>query len=89
MRFFNQPHAFYCGVDLHARTMHVCVLDQEGQVLAMSEHQVEPPAQEGGPPGQLYHLDSDPSETRNVYADHPEIVRRLSARLKAIQGADL
>ena len=21
MRFYNQTHAFYCGVDLHARTM--------------------------------------------------------------------
>jgi transposase len=33
MRFYEQQHPFYCGVDLHARTMHVCVLDQEGQVL--------------------------------------------------------
>src|SRR5438067_2355302 len=23
MRFYNQPHAAYCGVDLHARTMYV------------------------------------------------------------------
>jgi hypothetical protein len=22
MRFYNQPHRFYCGVDLHARTMY-------------------------------------------------------------------
>jgi transposase len=34
MRFYEQQHPFYCGVDLHARTMHVCVLDHEGQVLA-------------------------------------------------------
>ena len=33
MRFYQQQHAFYCGVDLHARTMHVCVLDADGQVL--------------------------------------------------------
>jgi transposase len=33
MRFYNHNHAFYCGVDLHARTMHVCVLDHEGKVV--------------------------------------------------------
>src|SRR6516165_9747731 len=27
MRFYSRQHRFYCGVDLHARTMHVCVLD--------------------------------------------------------------
>lgn len=46
------------------------------------------PAEEGGPPGQLYHLESDPSETRNVYAEHPEVVERLSKLLKTIQGDD-
>ncbi len=30
MRFYTRQHRFYCGVDLHARTMHVCVLDQDG-----------------------------------------------------------
>jgi transposase len=33
MRFYNQSHRFYCGVDLHARTMYLCVLDQAGQTL--------------------------------------------------------
>jgi hypothetical protein len=32
MRFYNQPHRFYAGIDLHARTLFVCVLDQDGQV---------------------------------------------------------
>ena len=32
MRFYNQQHQFYCGVDLHAKTMHLCVLDQAGQI---------------------------------------------------------
>ncbi len=31
MRFYQQTHSFYCGVDLHARTMHVCVVDSEGR----------------------------------------------------------
>jgi hypothetical protein len=33
MRFYNRAHRFYCGVDLHARTMYVCVLDQAGSVV--------------------------------------------------------
>ena len=32
MRFYNQPHRFYAGVDLHARAMYVCVLDHQGKV---------------------------------------------------------
>jgi transposase len=30
MRFYNQQHRFYCGVDLHARTLSVPVLDAQG-----------------------------------------------------------
>ena len=33
MRFYTTPHRFYCGIDLHARTMHVCVLDAAGTVV--------------------------------------------------------
>jgi len=34
MRFYHaSPHRFYCGIDLHARTMHVCVLDNAGAVV--------------------------------------------------------
>jgi len=32
MRFYSDQHAFYCGVDLHARTMSLCVLDERGDV---------------------------------------------------------
>jgi len=27
MRFYNQPHQYYCGGDLHARTLYLRVLD--------------------------------------------------------------
>ena len=27
MRFYTQAHAFYCGIDLHARWMYLCILD--------------------------------------------------------------
>ena len=33
MRFYNQPHAFYCGIDLHARTLYLCILDANGEKL--------------------------------------------------------
>ena len=43
MRFYQQPHRFYCGVDLHARTMYLCILDHAGQALLHREF----PAQAG------------------------------------------
>ena len=33
MRFYNQQHRFYCGIDLHARSMHLCILDHDGHVV--------------------------------------------------------
>jgi transposase len=33
MRFYNQQHRFYCGVDLHARTLSLCVLDAAGTTV--------------------------------------------------------
>jgi transposase len=33
MRFYNGQHRFYCGIDLHGRSMHVCILDQAGEVV--------------------------------------------------------
>src|SRR5258706_16480793 len=33
MRFYNRPHTYYCGIDLHVKTMYVCILDGGGQVL--------------------------------------------------------
>jgi transposase len=33
MRFSTQQHPFSCGIDLHARTMYLCVLNQDGAIL--------------------------------------------------------
>jgi hypothetical protein len=33
MRFYTETHKHHCGIDLHARTMYVCILDHEGRVL--------------------------------------------------------
>src|SRR5215471_14545444 len=31
MRFYDTQHGFYAGIDLHARRLHLCVLDGKGQ----------------------------------------------------------
>jgi len=33
-------------------------------------------------PGQLYDLEADPGETRNLYFEHPEIVKELKSKLE-------
>src|SRR5262245_48160810 len=33
MRFYSQQHRFYGGVDLHARTLAVCILDADGTAV--------------------------------------------------------
>jgi predicted NBD/HSP70 family sugar kinase len=33
MRFYNRQHPYSCGIDLHVKTMSVCILDGAGQVL--------------------------------------------------------
>jgi transposase len=33
MRFYIQEHRFYAGVDLHTRTLHLCILDHTGAVV--------------------------------------------------------
>jgi transposase len=33
MRFYTTQHQFYCGIDLHARTMYLCILNRDGEIL--------------------------------------------------------
>ena len=33
MRSYTRTHKHYCGIDLHARSMYICVLSQDGKVL--------------------------------------------------------
>ena len=33
MNFYTQQHTHYCGIDLHAKAMDVCILDQHGTTL--------------------------------------------------------
>src|ERR687888_279284 len=33
MRFYTKQHPFYCGIDLHARSMYVCIVNHDGEIL--------------------------------------------------------
>jgi transposase len=33
MRFYTKQHPVYCGIDLHARSMYVCILSHDGEIL--------------------------------------------------------
>ena len=42
MRFYNRQHRFYCGIDLHARTMFVVIMDQAGSILLERNVKTDP-----------------------------------------------
>ena len=45
MRFYTGQHQYYCGIDLHARTMYLCVLKHEsGEVVLHRNLRCEPDA---------------------------------------------
>jgi transposase len=41
---YNQPHQFYCGVDLHARSMFIHVLDKKGKTVFAEDLPADPDA---------------------------------------------
>ncbi|MFK8111162.1 MAG: arylsulfatase [Rubripirellula sp.] len=59
------------------------MVPQRGSGGFTRPRQVEPA--EGESVGQLYNLAEDPSETKNVWNENPEVVRRLADRLKRIR----
>jgi len=44
MRFYTKQHRHYCGIDLHARSMYLCILDQDGTVLLHRNLHAKPDA---------------------------------------------
>jgi transposase len=42
MRFYNTQHPFYCGIDLHARAMYVCILNQAGETRLHRNMKTDP-----------------------------------------------
>jgi transposase len=42
MRFYTSQHPFYCGIDLHARTMYLCILNQAGETVLHKNMKCDP-----------------------------------------------
>jgi hypothetical protein len=42
MRFYTKQHKAYCGIDLHARSMYVCILHQESAIMLHRHMQASP-----------------------------------------------
>jgi transposase len=44
MRFYTNQHPFYCGIDLHARSMYVCILSHDGEIVLHRNMKAAPEA---------------------------------------------
>jgi transposase len=44
MRFYRGTHSYYCGIDLHARTMYLCLIDHQGTTLVEQNLRCDPAA---------------------------------------------
>lgn len=42
MRFYTKTHPYFCGIDLHARSLYVCIIDNLGKVLKHKEISASP-----------------------------------------------
>ena len=42
MKFYTQTYKHYCGIDLHARCLYVCILGQEGNILIHKNIKTKP-----------------------------------------------
>jgi hypothetical protein len=44
MRFYTNQHPFDCGIDLHARSMSVCILSHDGEIVLHRNMKAAPEA---------------------------------------------
>ncbi|MBU0730067.1 MAG: IS110 family transposase, partial [Proteobacteria bacterium] len=42
MKFYTKQHKYYCGIDLHARKMYVCILNNTGEVKVHKNIKTDP-----------------------------------------------
>ena len=42
MRFYTKQHSHYCGIDLHTRTMYLCILNQAGAIVLHRNMRADP-----------------------------------------------
>jgi transposase len=44
MRFYNTQHRYYCGIDLHTRSLYTCILNQDGETVVHRNLPADPDA---------------------------------------------
>ena len=42
MNFYTKQHQYYCGIDLHAKTMYLCIVSQEGNLVLQRNIRTDP-----------------------------------------------
>jgi hypothetical protein len=42
MRFYTKQHQAYCGIDLHARTLYVCIVNHTGEIMVHHNYNAPP-----------------------------------------------
>ena len=42
MRFYTTTHQYYCGIDLHARVMYLCIINSEGEIVLHRNMKADP-----------------------------------------------
>ena len=42
MKFYTTLHKYYCGIDLHARLLYVCILDEHGNKVVHQKIKADP-----------------------------------------------
>jgi len=47
VRFYAEQYQFYCGIDLHARQMYVCIVDNAGEIRVHRNMTASPALLEG------------------------------------------
>lgn len=44
MKFYTKQHEYYCGIDLHARCLYLCILNQAGEIVRHKNIKAKPDA---------------------------------------------
>ena len=42
MRFCTNTHQYYCGIDLHARVMYLCIISLDGEIVLHRNMKADP-----------------------------------------------
>ncbi|MCD4701776.1 MAG: transposase, partial [Candidatus Aegiribacteria sp.] len=42
MRFYTATHQYYCGIDLHARVMYLCIINSDGEIVLHRNMKADP-----------------------------------------------